>query len=227
MKIAVISGLEYEVSSLEEMMEDPFDDEVCGIRCVTGDISGHTIFNVFAGAGKVASAMATQAAICEYMPNLVIQIGLAGGCNKDLHPGDAVAASRLVYHDIDPSITSSFHGSRESYNSDPAFKALSIQVLQDMGIRYKEGTVATGDRFVNSNSVREDIVERTGCICVDMSSAAVAEVCHKNGIPLIVVKIISDSADDEANEEYAFTAVKFSELSAGIIRGICTAIRPR
>lgn len=217
MRIAVISGLEYEIDVLEEMMGDFLEDEICGTRMSQGILSGHTVFAVLSGLGKVPAAMATQAAICEYMPDLVINIGLAGGCSANLRKKDAVIAGKLVYHDAGPD--------GPSFKCDPGMTALAAQVVQEAGLRFQQGTVATGDRFIDRAELRRDIVERTGCLCVDRSACAVAEVCAKNAVPFLSVKIISDTADEDAGGEYAYSVVEYSELSARIIRRICSSIR--
>ena len=224
MRIAVICALEYEINKLCELMDSAYDDEINGVSVTEGTLSGNSLVLALSGVGKVNAAATTQAIISEFYPDAVINVGLAGGCDPSLPVGTAVVATRLCYHDMDNLIKQGFPDLQHCFLTDPGIQALVKDVLSNMEVPFKEGIIATGDMFVNSDEVREDIVRRTGCLCVDMDSAAVANVCARNSVPVVSVRVLSDSANETATDDFSFSAVKYSELSAEMVSRICRSL---
>ncbi|MBQ5412679.1 MAG: 5'-methylthioadenosine/adenosylhomocysteine nucleosidase, partial [Oscillospiraceae bacterium] len=89
-------------------------------------------------------------------------------------------------------------------------------ILEDMGIVYRNGTVASGDQFISDNTLKASIIQKTGCSCVEMEGAAIAHISLKNGIPFCLVKIISDNADDDAGEQFDETVLISSYLETSV-----------
>ena len=133
------------------------------------------------GPGKVNAAAAVSAGLASTRPASVINIGTAGG----LHDGlDGVHEIRTVFqHDFD----------------SPALRAL---VNRDYGLPIELDTdgarlvLATGDRFV-ADPVLRDALAREAHL-VDMEGYAVAWAARAAGVPVRLIKLVSDSADDGA-----------------------------
>ncbi len=224
MRIAVICSLEYEINKLREFMDNIYDEEIAGTEVLEGVMGRHSLFLAASGVGKVNAAATAQAMISEYTPDLVVNIGLAGNCTADLPVGGAVIATELCYHDMDLLVMEGFKTLASRFATDLAIQALAKDVLTTMNVPFRCGVVATGDRFINSPGLREDIVRRTGCLCVDMDGAAVANVCQRNSMPLVAVRVLSDDAGDTATSDFSFGAVQYSELAAEIVCRICRSL---
>ena len=66
----------------------------------------------------------------------------------------------------------------------------------------REGLIVTGDTFVASPGNREDLRRQLNAAAVEMEGAAVAQVCAHLGVPLIVIRSITDHADGGAAGSY-------------------------
>ena len=82
------------------------------------------------------------------------------------------------------------------------------------------GNIASGDRFIASDTDRSTIEEGLPNIAyVEMEGAAVAQVCYEFGIPFTIIRTISDAADEHSDMDFSkFIASIASNYSEGIIR---------
>ena len=64
------------------------------------------------------------------------------------------------------------------------------------------GRVASGDLFVAEKTAKERIIERTQALCTEMEGAAIAQTAYRNGTPFVILRAISDKADDSAEMDY-------------------------
>jgi len=216
MKIAVICALEQEIKHIAERLENVKRHD--GFAAVTeGTAGGHTLYVAISGIGKTCAAAATQHLLERFGCEAVINIGLAGGCEGAPKRGGAVVADSLAFHDFDLRISETFSAYFGGFLADARLKAAALDACRALSIECVEGTVATGDVFVSDELRKDDIVARTGCSCVDMEGAAVALVALLNKKPFASIKIISDSADDSAEQDFLASLDKFAKSSAAIV----------
>jgi adenosylhomocysteine nucleosidase len=64
------------------------------------------------------------------------------------------------------------------------------------------GRVASGDQFICSKAQKEKIIADTQAICAEMEGASIAHTAYRNGIPFVIIRAISDKADDSAEMDY-------------------------
>ena len=64
------------------------------------------------------------------------------------------------------------------------------------------GRVVSGDQFISSKEVKNSLIETFHGDCVEMEGAAIAHASFLNGIPFIIIRAISDKADDSAEMDY-------------------------
>ena len=217
MKIGFVVAFEAEIGQLSEHGEIK---TVCGIRITERDFGDNHAVIALSGIGKANAAACTQVLISVFGCEAILNIGLAGNA-CDLPLGGAVVADRTVYHDIIPAdFVSEDSPWTSEFTPDGRMAALSRRILDELGCVHIDGTVATGDQFIGDNATKRSIIERTGCACVEMEGAAIAHVAMKNETPFCLVKIISDNADDEADDQFKETVSISSYLSTstGFIR---------
>lgn len=200
------------------------DEEICGITAELSDVSvllkagltftrgsykGKQVVVVKAGIGKVNAAMCTQLLIDNFKVDAVINTGIAGSLSNELNIGDIVLSTDAVEYDMDATAfgyplgqipqlkTFSFEASKELRElcKDLASKKLG-------GISCLEGRILTGDRFVSSKDFKEMLISTFDGSCCEMEGAAIAHVCSLNSIPFLIIRAISDSADDSASMNY-------------------------
>lgn len=217
MKIGVVCAMEREIQIIREQLSDTKEHRVGEIRITEVALSGNTVFLTVSGIGKTCAAMATQALISSFGCEVIFNTGLAGGCDARLKPGDAVLVDKAVYHDFDLGISDTFKEYQNGFFADNGMMALAEDSLKALGIDYIIGTDASGDIFVEDKTVKDDIVRRTGCSCVDMEAAAIAHVAAVNRLPVAMVKIISDSADEAAAFDFEASIETFARHCVSMI----------
>jgi adenosylhomocysteine nucleosidase len=133
---------------------------------------------VITGLGKTAAAVATTRAILQERPSLVVNVGSAGALREGL--SGLFEIGTVVNHDM---------------NAD-AIKALGYDPRESISVGSSEVVLASGDVFVTDPAVRDRLAAQAHL--VDMEGYAVAYACHELGVPLRMVKHVSDQADESA-----------------------------
>ena len=195
--VAVIAALAEEAHGLVRRMPRA---ESVGPRLSVWESGGLVV--MVAGVGKVAAAMAAQYACDVFKPRCMVAIGLAGGVEDDVRPGQVIVASGAAQHDMD---------ARPLTDAKGVIPGLGLSIIQaDAAVAEKlllaarfeskdarSGVVLTGDRIITARAVRDGLVrDFPDGACVDMETAAVAQVAHQNGLPWSALRVISDFADE-------------------------------
>jgi len=195
--VAVIAALEQEAHALVARM--PRSESV-GPRLQIWEGDGLVV--MVGGVGKVAAAMAAQYACDVFKPRCLISIGLAGGLQSRVRPGRVVVASGAVQHDMDGRPLTKARGVVPGLgvSTIAAHPAVTDTLLR--AARYKSedatsGLVLTGDQVVTASAVRDALLlDFPDAACLDMETAAIAQVAHQNGVPWSAVRVMSDAADE-------------------------------
>lgn len=231
-RTAVLGAMDIEVEGLRAHLVDPQTRSIQGIEFTEGLLDGHPVVVAQTGVGKVNAAIVATLLIEHFRPARVIFTGIAGSLNPDLSLGDVVLASKLVQHDLGllSEAGIAHWGTRALgdttrnpvyFPADTAMLWRAQRAATDMAWsrltgmsrvpKVLIGTVATGDVFVASAAKRQEIRDQLGADAVDMEGAAVAQVCWQLGrVPLLVIRSISDAANELPHETY----VRFRELAA-------------
>lgn len=207
--IGVIGAMEEEVSSLIKQMEDAESKTIAGMTFYRGTLWNQQAVVVKSGIGKVNMAICTQILSDVYEVDMVINTGVAGGLYKDINVGDVVISSDALQHDFDvtglgyergviPDMeTSVFQADTELV--DMAKEACEIVNPE---IQCFVGRVVSGDQFISDNAKKKDLVETFGGYCAEMEGAAMAQAATLNKVPFVIIRAISDKADDSAPVSY-------------------------
>ncbi len=167
--------------------------------------------------GKVFSTLTATTMLELFACDVLLFTGVAGAVNPDLQIGDLVVASKLAQHDLDITIFGHPHGyvpeGSVYVEADKDLIALSKMVASEMGVKVKEGIIATGDQFIASEERKNFIAETFKADALEMEGASVAVVCDALGVPFFILRSISDSADMDAGfnfEEFVESSAKVS-----------------
>jgi adenosylhomocysteine nucleosidase len=87
----------------------------------------------------------------------------------------------------------------------------------------KLGRVASGDQFVCEKALKDRIIAVTGALCTEMEGAAIAHTAYRNGVPFVILRAISDKADDTAEMDYP----TFERLAAHRCAAVTVALARR
>ena len=215
--LGIIGAMDEEVARLKEMIDGLQVTDKCGMSFYKGQIEGTDVVVVKCGVGKVNAAMCTQSLIDMYGVSAIINTGIAGSLDADIDIGDIVLATDTVEHDMDVSALGYEPGVIPDTElsvfktSDELLKIAQDSVdAANIGVKVFTGRVVSGDQFIWSKDKKKWLVE----------GAAIGHVAVLNKVPYLVVRAISDKADDSAEMDYPTFAAKAIENSVNMMTEI-------
>lgn len=207
--IGIIGAMEEEVELLKEKMTDTVIIEKAGMKFVKGTLKGQTAVVVRSGIGKVNAGICTQILADEFQVEAVINTGIAGSLKAEINIGDIVLSTDTMQHDVDAREFGYLLGQIPrmetlTFLADEKLRKLAKEVCEEVNpdIQVFEGRVASGDQFVADKETKEKIIENTQAYCTEMEGAAIGQAAYLNKIPYLVIRAISDKADDSAHVDY-------------------------
>jgi len=223
--------MEEEVGLLRDRIEDARSEGIGPRVYVRGSLAGQQVVAGISGFGKVAAASTVTSMIDEYHPAAIIFTGVAGGVDEVVQRGDVVVADGLVQHDFDASpifprfVIPSL--GLATIACEPELVANAQRAAMEAGYTVHCGLVASGDRFIDEAEetarLRSDLA---GLLAVEMEGAAVAQVCAERAVPFVVVRVISDSADESAAGDFTeFVGSVSAPTLADIVERMLTSNR--
>lgn len=207
--LGIIGAMAEEVEQLKGEMDDPQIVTVAGMDFYRGKIGGKDTVVVRSGVGKVNAALCVQVLADRFGVTGIVNTGIAGSLQADINIGDLVLSTDAVQHDVDAAVfgyplgqipqMKAFSFEADSGLREAARKCCA-EVNPDTGVF--EGRVLSGDQFVSSREKKQWLRETFGGACTEMEGAAIAQAAFLNGIPFLIVRAISDKADDSAQMDY-------------------------
>lgn len=223
MKIGIIGAMHEEIVELKELMVNIKERKISNLTFFEGELCGKEVVLTESGIGKVNAALSTTLLINEYKTEKIIFTGVAGAVNPEVNVTDIVIGTDLVESDMDvtaggnyklgeiPRMKNSYF-KPDSYLFDLA-KSAAIKLFGEKKVFL--GRIISRDEFVASEEKVKKLNEIFSADCVEMEGAAVAHVCEVLNIPFVVIRSISDKADNEAGmtfDEFVKIAAKNSKL---------------
>ena len=219
--IGIIGAMEEEITNLKSHMQVDEVQTIAGMSFFKGAVKGTKLVLVRSGIGKVNAGICTQILASVYGVDTVINTGIAGSLNADIDIGDIVVSTSLVQYDVDARNFGYKLGEIPRMNivEFPADKYLIDKTQNvfdslDLGIKLYKGMVATGDKFVSEDSLKAEIISNFHAYCVEMEGAAIAQAAMLNNMACVVIRAISDKADNSADVDYrSFEAKAIENMS--------------
>ena len=208
MTIGIIAAMAEELEILLKDLTLEEKKEKANMTFHKGSLYGKEVVAVVCGSGKVNSAICTQILASEYSVDKVINVGVAGGIGKDIYPGDIVVAENLVQHDMDTTAFGDKMGQIPrldtfDFKCDQEMVALAKKACKEISeINSFTGRIASGDQFVANIEKIQWLDNEFGAISCEMEGASIAQVCYLNSIPFVVIRSISDNANNGAHMDY-------------------------
>ncbi len=227
-KIGIIGAMDVEIAILRDEMEKNGTlqkSEWGNLVFNEGKLGGKDVVVVKSGVGKVNAALCAQRLAIQFNVDGIINTGIAGGMNKELHIHDMVVSTDAVYHDMDATAFG-YKPTEIPQMEVSAFKASEEMIAaaqkafeeSDSAKNYKliQGRVASGDQFVSSAEQKKRIELICAPDCVEMEGAAIAHACFLNDVPFVILRCISDNADDSYESTYSFNEKIAAEECAAV-----------
>ncbi len=207
--IGIIGAMEEEVSQLVHKMSDMEKTEIAGMVFNKGLIGNKDLVVVKSGIGKVNAAMCTQILATYFKVDMVINTGVAGSLRNEINIGDVVISTDALQHDMDatgfgyePGVIPRMKTS--IFEADKKLVKIAEESCKDSvpEIGVFKGRVVSGDQFITDKAVKERLVNLFRGYCTEMEGAAIAQAAYLNNIPFLIIRAISDKADDSARMDY-------------------------
>ena len=207
--LGIIGAMEVEVATLKSAINNLEVTKKAGMEFCMGNIFGKDVVVVKSGIGKVNAAICTQILVDDFNVDYVINTGIAGSLKAEINIADIVISSDVLHHDMDAT------GFGYPLGQIPRMEVLSFEadkklieladkackkVLPEIGTHI--GRVVSGDQFISDKTVKERISSNFDGYCTEMEGAAIAQAAYLNKVPFVILRAISDKADDSATMDY-------------------------
>lgn len=222
--LGIIGAMDEEVAKIKERMTGTEVTTITGMDFCKGVLSGTPVVVVRSGIGKVNAAVCTQILVDIFHVDAVINTGIAGSLKTEIDIGDIVLSTDVLHHDMDA--TGFGYPAGQIPRMDTLSFAADEKLLQEVKkiceqvnpeIHVHTGRVVSGDQFISERAVKDKIVSWTKGYCTEMEGAAIAQTAYLNQIPFLIVRAISDKADDSATMDYAEFEAKAIEHTVNLI----------
>lgn len=230
--IGIIGAMDCEVSALKQKLENLEEIKHGNLQINLGTFYGHKIVLVKSGIGKVNAALCTQYIIDKFNPDYIINTGIAGGIAENLKVGEIVIGEKLVQYDFDVTafgyakgyLCTGIESDKPTYfNSDEGLMA-KLERISDEKVKIHKGIIASGDSFISDLERKKEIHNLFNATAVEMEGCAIAQTSNANNIPFVVIRAISDLADNNATESYTFSEDEIAKFSSSVVENLLKEI---
>ncbi len=228
--IGIIGAMDIEVDGIKSEMTDTEVKEIAGLQFVSGKLNGVDVVVSRCNPGKVNAAACAQVMALVYKPRLIINPGVAGGIGEGVKIGDLVVGTACVQYDMDTSALGDPVGyvsgiGKVEFECDAStaekIKAHAEKIYDGKVI---SGVVVTGDKFVSDGEFCLKLNRDFGAYACEMEGGAIAHVCYMNSIPFVVLRSISDNANDDASVDYPTFAKAAAAKTVALMNSVITEI---
>lgn len=209
-KVGIIGAMDEEVNILRSRMQSVNTKTIATMEFNEGVLEGKAVVVVRSGIGKVNAAVCTQILATVYQVNAVINTGIAGSLRNEIDIADIVLSVDTLQHDMDttgfgyepgviPRMETSIFKADEELLS--LAKEVCAEYLPEIGVH--TGRIVSGDQFISDSTKKAWLTRQFGGYCTEMEGAAIGQTAYLNNLPFLIVRAISDKADNSAQMEYA------------------------
>ena len=229
--IGIIGAMDEEVAQIVEVMQIEREESKAGMCFKSGSLNDRDVVVVRSGIGKVNAAVCTQILADDFDVDYIINTGIAGSLKAKIDIADIVISSDVLHHDMDATGFGYQPGQIPrmdvlAFEADKRLIELADKackkVLPDIGTHI--GRIVSGDQFVSDKAVKERIAAGFDGYCTEMEGAAIAQAAYLNKIPFVILRAISDKADDSATMDYPAFEKKAIANSVKLIKELVSYI---
>ncbi len=238
--IGIIGAMSQEINDVIQLMENVSVDKHAGLKFYRGILSGKEIVLTCSGVGKVNAAISAEAMVAYYNAEVLINTGVAGSLDASVNIGDIVISTDAVEYDMDvtalgykraviPDMNPLFTENSDRitiFKADEKIRTIAVECCKNVNddIAVFEGRVASGDAFIFGKNLKDKIVEITHAFCVEMEGASIAHTAALNEVPFLIIRAISDKADDSATIDYPSFQIKAIEHTVKLVAALVSRL---
>lgn len=225
--LGIIGAMEQEVSQVVASMTEVDKKSIAGMEFNRGKFMGRDVIVVKSGIGKVNAAICAQILAGIYGVEAIINTGIAGSLKAEINIGDVVLSTDAIQHDMDatnfgyaPGVIPGMKVSTFVASEELIEKAYNACKKANPELGIFKGRVVSGDQFVSDKETKKRISDTFDAYCTEMEGAAIAQTAFLNDIPFLIIRAISDKADDSASVDYDVFEKKAIENSVKLLTAL-------
>lgn len=230
-KIGIIGAMELEVETLKAKMNVKNIVKRASMEFYEGTLNNVEVVVVRCGVCKVNAGICVQILADLFQVTHVLNTGVAGGLDNKINIGDIVVSKDALYHDVDATIFGYQPGEvpqmgQREFIADTAMIEAAVTSCKEAvpDINIHTGRVVSGDQFISDKAVKEKLINVFNGTCTEMEGAAIAQAATLNNIPFVILRAISDKADESAQVEYPEFERKAAADCAKLVERMITNI---
>ena len=228
-KTGIIGAMEEEVNFLKEALSDSKTSTIAGMEFFEGKLDGEDVVVVQCGVGKVNAGICANTLINNFGCTRIINTGVAGSLDNEIDIGDVVVSVDACQHDFTVEALGFANGEIPytglfAFPADETMRKEAVEAVHEAApdVHVFEGRVCTGDQFISSKIQKETITSAFGGMCCEMEGGAIAQACYLNNTPFVIIRAISDKADDSEELNYELFKEEAAEHCASIVHYMIT-----
>ena len=230
--LGIIGAMEEEVAGLKDKMTVSRTIKKASMEFWEGVLEGTSVVVVRCGVGKVNAAICAQILADEFHVTAIVNTGIAGSLKKEINIGDIVLSTDALQHDMDATGFGYSYGvipqmDNSIFQGDEKLLTLAKECCEQVhpDISVFSGRVVSGDQFISDKGKKDWIAEQFHGFCTEMEGAAIAQTAYLNQIPFLIIRAISDKADDSAHMDYAEFERKAIQHSVNLMTEIARRLQ--
>ena len=230
-KVGIIGAMELEVEELKSKMDTVSITTKAGMEFHEGTLNGVNAVIVKCGIGTVNAALCVQVLADLFQVTHIINTGVAGSLNAALDIGDILISKDALHHDMDVTIFGYQPGEvpqigLREFPADERLAALAKEACEKVnpGINAIVGRVVSGDQFISDKDTKNRLISLYQGDCAEMEGASIAHGAYLNQIPFVIIRAISDKADDTSEMEYPVFERAAAKHSARLVEDMIRKI---
>ncbi|MBS5824981.1 MAG: 5'-methylthioadenosine/adenosylhomocysteine nucleosidase [Clostridium argentinense] len=211
--IGIIGAMDLEIELIKNNITILKEEIYAGFKFYIGAFKNVNLVLTSCSIGKVNAAACTQILIDKFRVTSIINTGIAGGLNDEVKICDIVISNNVTYHDVCKEQMKGWFPFVEYFETSNLLVEVAVQAYKNLEIKefnYHIGRIVTGEAFISDNEAKINIIKNYSPHCVEMEGSAIGHVAYINKIPFIVIRSISDNADNDAHTNYE----NFEKISA-------------
>jgi adenosylhomocysteine nucleosidase len=216
-KIGIIGAMDSEVEALKASMAVEKIVTKASMNFYQGTLNNTEVVIVKSGIGKVNAGICVQILVDVFEVTHIINTGIAGGLHNEINIGDIVISFDAIQHDVDATVFGYLLGhvpgiDTRAFLADSHLITIAKETCEAVNpdIKTYVGRILSGDQFISNPAVKEKLIATFEGYCAEMEGASIAQAAYLNHIPYVVIRAISDKADNSANMDYP----QFEQIAA-------------
>ncbi len=245
--ILIQGAMDSEISCLLQALDNCCEKELLGFPYFTGTYQNHPVIISKTYQGMTNAAASTMLAIEHFSPALIINQGICGGHSPQLHRGDLLLGREIINYSnfkigpaaigktlaccdaigcevFSPASPATSTKKVNCFYSHPALLSIAETIPHPHpGGCIQSGKIASADAWLDRKDLITLMHETFGTCGEDMETASVAQLCHCFSVPLLSIRMLSNTrVHDEEYDESVTDALQ--EYTLQVIEGILSEI---